>query len=318
MGQAVTDPEIQDPHEGTPAVSARRVPGSPTRTELDTSRAIIIFFALGILSSFFTIAAVMFGTVNVAKWRIPTVVARWTSTVEERARASATLARQTAIAVEIQMTEAAVPPAGRTATSRANVLQAEPPADWRLVFSDTFESNENDWPIFSDSNTFTTHRTEIVGGIYRWEARAHRQFVWWVHPDIQQTSDFHMSVEVKKAVGGSAATYGVVFRLNNDSYYRFTISDPAIFAVERYASGHWTAMISRSWSTKIRENDVNLLTVASTGSSFSFFINGQQVGEFEFPDSRLERGFVGLTISLPFRGNRAEFWFDNFELWAPP
>lgn len=310
------DTENQSPPEGAPADFARRVPDLPTGKEFGSSRAVIIFFALGILSSFFSIAAVTFGTVNVANWRIPTVVARWTSTAEERARAAATLARQTAIASEIQMTETAVPPAGQTATSRADALQAEPPADWRLVFSDTFESNENDWPIFVDSNTFTTHRTEITDGKYRWEARAHRNFVWWVHPDIQQTSDFHMSVEVRKISGARFAEYGVVFRVNDGSYYRFAISDPKIFSVERNASGRFTPMISRSWSTEIRENDVNLLTVASTGSYFSFFINGQRVGEFE--ESRLERGFTGLTIGLDLARDQAVFEFDNFEIWVPP
>lgn len=280
-------------------------------------RVSMLVLTLGLLFSCAAFGVGILGTVNVARRSIPTIVAQWATAAEGLDRA-ANLARQTDEAIATELTEAARPPQIRTETSSAALSQAEPPGDWRLVLSDSFEFNENDWPIFSDSNRFTSHKTQILDGNYRWEARAHQDFVWYVYPSSLQTDDFLTSVEVRKAEGSSGASYGLVFRVNDNSFYRFAISGLQIVSVERHASGRLAQIISRRVSTEIRENDVNLLAIASSGSSFSLFINGEQVGEFEFGNNRLESGFVGLTIGLQTVGESAVIEFDNFELWAPP
>lgn len=122
--------EDQNSIDGEFPDSTRRVPDPACRPEKDSSRAVILFFALGILCSFSTIGIGIFGTANVADWRFPTVAARWTARAEERHRAVATLARQTDIAAETKLTETAVPPADRAATSKPAALQAELPANW--------------------------------------------------------------------------------------------------------------------------------------------------------------------------------------------
>ena len=79
--------------------------------------------------------------------------------------------------------------------------------------------------------------TQITDGKLRWETRAHQDFVSWVYPGSQQTSDFRMSLEGRKISGAPGGEYVVAFRLENDSYYRFVISDLQIFTVEKYSAG---------------------------------------------------------------------------------
>jgi hypothetical protein len=137
-----------------------------------------------------------------------------------------------------------------------------------------------------------------------------------VYPGSQQISDFHFSVQVRRISGNLDGDYGVVFRLKDGSYYRYVISDSGHFSVEKFSSDRWKQLIPMKWSAEIRPYEVNLLTVASSGPYFSFFINGQRVGEVA--DTQLESGFVGLTIGLGQAGHQAVFEFDNVEIWAPP
>jgi hypothetical protein len=286
-----------------------------TQSTNGTYRATLIFFVAGLLCSISAIGIGIFGTTNVAEWAIPTLEARWTARAEERSRVTATAVRQTVVAVQRESTETARPSTDRTATSTAIPMGIDPPADWRLVFSETFPPNTTRWPLFDERDYYTTHKTEVSEGVYRWETLAHRDFVWWAYPDSPQLSDFHLSVEARRLSGTLTGEFGVVMRIQDGDYYRFAISDVQTYSIERYSSDRWRTFSSSRLSTEIKPQEFNRLTVASSGSHFYFFINGQLVDEIE--DDELGQGYIGLTIGLREAGDEAVFEFDNFSIYAP-
>ena len=114
--------------DGKLADSAGRFQDTARPSRNGTARELILFFALGVSLILFTIGISVFGTANVADWAFPTVEARSTSSAEERARAAATLAKQTDIAAAIELTETAVSSTDGSATSRSAAEQDQPPS----------------------------------------------------------------------------------------------------------------------------------------------------------------------------------------------
>lgn len=265
-----------------------------------TGRGVILIFALGLLCSLSAVAIGLFGALNLTGTAISTAAVRRTSTEEARAQRRATQAVQLA---EARLTQTAV------------ASRAEPLPGWRLFLSEDFASNTRDWPVFSESNEYASITAEMADGVYRWNADAHRDFVWWAYPDSDETSDFLVRVRGRRVSGTMSGEYGVVFRLSDEAYYRFTVNDLGSFAVERHDSSGWSTMIPKTTSPEIHRGEFNLLTVSGSGDSFAFFINDQLVGHAQ--DARLAEGHIGITIGQGEAGDVAVFEFDDFEIWAP-
>lgn len=310
----MTNRESRTENTDTPreAEDSTREPAS--NAAKGSSRAVVVFLLVGLLCSLTAIGIGVFGTVNVGSWAFSTVEARWTAQAEERAASTATAARGAQIATEVRATETAQAAAEQSATGTARAARAERPSDWRRVFIDSFTADQHSWPLYDEVDVYTTHKSEIVDGVYRWEALAHRGFVWWIWGS-QPVSDFYLSVEVRRVSGTRTGSSGLVFRLNNRSYYAFVINDSQRFAVMKSTQGRLEDVISWKESDAIQPDGTDVLTVVATGSNFSFFINGQWVAEIE--DVDYEQGRTGLTIGLDRAGEEAVFEFDNFEVWTP-
>ncbi|MEE9288357.1 MAG: hypothetical protein V3U69_02080 [Bacteroidota bacterium] len=186
----------------------------------------------------------------------------------------------------------------------------------KLVLSDSFNANENDWFTGEDSDEYATTNQLVANGKYRWEITAHRDVYAHEVPTVRSVSDFDLTVEAQRISGSENAAYGVVFRLvSDDTFYDFTISDTQTFSFALKEDGEWTTLIDWTSSSAIRPGEVNRLMVTAQGSHFVFSINGQIVGEAD--NGRLQSGTVGLAVDLVDAGDEAVFEFDNLELRAP-
>jgi len=93
---------------------------------------------------------------------------------------------------------------GSTATAQAvQAISTNSINLWPVLFSDTFDSNKNDWIIGDDDDDFATLTREIKDGKYVWDVNSKQSVIAWVPADTKPVSDFHLTVEVKKISGST-------------------------------------------------------------------------------------------------------------------
>ncbi len=211
-------------------------------------------------------------------------------------------------------TPAATRPAANAPTAEARTATAR--AGWPIVLSDKFDAQTNDWETGETADRFTTGSLKITGGKYRFDLKANDGFIWWSRSlDNTSTTDFYAAVDAQQIVGPASADYGLVFRWQRGNYYYFEINESGQFALSLYYFEKWETLVSWTSASAIRPGEVNRLAVGAEGSHFSFYVNGESVGEAD--DSRLPGGTVGVAVELSQAGDQAVFQFDNFEWRAP-
>ena len=174
---------------------------------------------------------------------------------------------------------------------------------------------KNGWSVGHHSNERLEGLRTIGNGKYRWEVAAREDFIWSSTVKIKNLSDFYLAVDIQHISGPmTSASYGVVFRVDDDDYYLFEIAGGNFCTASLQIGDEWITLIDWTHMNIIKTREVNRLAVVANGSHFLFFINDQYVGEVE--DSRLATGRVGLSTGL-WEGDEAVFEFDNFELRAP-
>jgi hypothetical protein len=211
-------------------------------------------------------------------------------------------------------TPAATRPAANAPTAEARTAIAR--ASWPIVLSDKFDAQTNDWETGETDDRFTTGSLTITGGKYRFDLKANDGFIWWSRSlDNTSTTDFYAAVDAQQIVGPTSADYGLVFRWQRGNYYYFEINESGQFSLSLYYFEKWETLVSWTSASAIRPGEVNRLAVGAEGSHFTFYVNGESVGEAD--DSRLPGGTVGVAVELSQAGDQAVFQFDNFEWRAP-
>lgn len=245
-----------------------------------------------------------------------------TATAQAQAaeQAAATATAQARAAEQTAATETAQAQATKQAaaasTATASVQHpSEAPSHWPIVFSDSFSTSENGWPMGDYDYDQVTLKILITNGQYRVEAIAHKKFTLWATHPMDFIPDFHLTADARQVSGPRMRAFGLVFRLTDgDNYGFFGISDDQQFLVRIKHQGEWTHPVDWTETTAIRPGEMNRLKVVAEGSRYLLFINDQKVGEVV--DDLLSSGKAGFGLELDV-GETAVFEFDNFELRAP-
>jgi len=212
----------------------------------------------------------------------------------------------TATAEILQVTESAIA-FQATATDAAG--------NWRVVLTDTFDSNKNKWLNESADDEFAKVDYQVTDGKYTWDAAAHQSFIGWVRANTKAVGDFYLSVEVRQVSGPATADYGIVFRENDDGqFYYFGINDRGQYVLYEYY-GDWITLINLTRTDLIHKGELNRITMIAEGPQFTFFINDQYLTSIT--DEHIAKGRVALAIEMAKENDQAVFEFDNFELRTP-
>jgi hypothetical protein len=248
-----------------------------------------------------------------------TAQAQTTSTAQAVAAASTVQAQATAkadaAATAAVQAQATVLPA--TATMQACIHDTElAPADWVVVFCDTFSTNENDWYTGEYDGDLISGEKLLAGGKYRWDATVNGDAIWWSIPDVALDEDFYATVEIRRVSGVESGQYGLVFRkIDKENYAIFKIRDSSSFKFSLRHEGEWNTVIDWTETSAVLPSQVNRVTVIAQGAHYTFYVNDQYVGDAE--DDRLNQGKAGMMIELVDAGDAAIFEFDNLEIRAP-
>jgi len=224
------------------------------------------------------------------------------------------LALMTLLLVLMVLLSERVPARGAPNLSDGSSITPHP--DWDIIFQDSFDDNEYDWPVGVSDDQWVRNSWQFKNGVYRWEAEAMEYVYWYVRPNHGPLDDFYLGIDVRKVSGAEDAIYGIVYRIeDNNNLYFLQIYDPGQFALWRKVRGEWFALIKWRQTGTIRSGQVNRIEVMAEGPEFSIAINGQKVGTAS--DDRLEVGGIGIAIQLLEEGDRAVFEFDNLVIRAP-
>lgn len=204
--------------------------------------------------------------------------------------------------------------ATETATARQALVE-NAANNWDVILTDMFDSNENNWLVESSDDEYSLTNYEIVGGKYKWDATAHQSFIGWVRADLENLTDFYISVEVRQLEGPDTADYGIIFREDdNSNFYYFGITNQGQYILYVFFDD-WERLIDWTQTDLIRPDEANRITVVGEGPHFTFFINDHYLTEFT--DSRISQGSTALAIEMENENDHGVFEFDNFELHKP-
>lgn len=187
--------------------------------------------------------------------------------------------------------------------------------NWKVIQSDTFDSNTNNWLVDSVDDEYSLTTYEILDGKYRWDVTAHKSVIGWVKADWKALADFYLSVDIQQTEGPNTTDYGLIFREDdNSNFYYFGIDEHGQYAVFLYFE-EWHTLRDWTKTELIRPGKFNRLMVIGEGPHFIFFINGQYLAEIT--DDTIASGSTALAIEMVAENDHAVFEFDNFDLRAP-
>lgn len=202
-----------------------------------------------------------------------------------------------------------------TATAQA-VL---PPPGWSLTIDEQFVSSKGHWGIGSFESEFGTAKLSIENGLYQWQAEANSRdgSGWWEFPVFDhRLDDFYASVDCRQIDGDIAgANYGLVFRfLNDDNYFYFFVADDQLMRIGLRREGMWSDTLPWKHTELVRPGEVNRIAILAEGTRYKFYINSTLA--YVLDDDQFSGGRVGLIVELMDK-NKAEFQFDNLQLYEP-
>jgi len=184
-----------------------------------------------------------------------------------------------------------------------------------VLYQDEFEADTGNWSLESDLEASANY----TNGQLQLHITA-PNLVTWVELQERQFDDFVLEVDASQIGGSSDNSYGVIFRVQDPSaYYIFEISGDAYYAFKRLdkvEGGRWV-WLTEDWleSAAIRPGiATNRIKIIASGSSFVFYVNGQQVAQAE--DSTYSSGAIGLDAGS-FHQADVQIAFDNLIIRKP-
>jgi hypothetical protein len=230
------------------------------------------------------------------------------------ARAQRAISQATNIALQLRETTL-LDEKQATATAQDRLDRLAQLSTWPVVVSDTFDDNANEWIVGEQTGEFADASFIIANGVYHWAAKALQGFVWWHHPTIPRVTDFYLAVDSRQINGPASSYVGLVLRLDeSDNYYLFSLNNTGEYSFDEYYNAQWLSLIRWTTSPAIQVDGTNHLEVVAEAARFSFFVNGQWVGDYE--DPAIPSGYSGLLVGMDEVGESAAWEFDNFELRA--
>lgn len=161
----------------------------------------------------------------------------------------------------------------------------------------------------------------VENGVFRLHVKAESGIFW--STGGEDFGDGTYEVDATQVEGTLDNGYGMMLRVNNDtdSFYLFEVSGDGFVWIGACVDGcetEVTPLVEDGWfqSDAVNQglNNTNHLRVDATGGNFTFFVNGQQVGQAT--DTRFATGDIGLLVeTLGTAGVVVNF--DNFKMTPP-
>jgi hypothetical protein len=134
-------------------------------------------------------------------------------------------------------------------------------------------------------------------------------------------SDMSVEVDARLAAGPANGVFGIICRAEANEgtaskAYVFAIRSDGVYAIlKRTSPTFWDAIISGKKSGAIKTgSNTNRLRADCSGSSLTFYVNGEKV--LETTDGDFKSGQVGVVVTTQPKSEAMDVRFDNFVVRA--
>jgi tetratricopeptide (TPR) repeat protein len=187
-------------------------------------------------------------------------------------------------------------------------------AEYRLI-ADFNKPNKSLFEIKSE----TFHNAYLSNGSFAFELKKSNYIGWTEIPNIEFSS-YVTEAKIRLDSMGGYSSAGIIFRLNEDSYYLALVSNKGYFRIDLVKDNAPKALIAWSEISDFDGTNIHLKIIAY-GDCFIFIINGKWVGEAV--DDSVSAGRLGFVLAsyetaAKDKSNQAETetvckaWLDYF------
>lgn len=143
------------------------------------------------------------------------------------------------------------------------------------VFSDEFESNENNW---SNNN----EGVEIVNGKLKIEASANNMKLLKAI-DINENKDFEIETSIRFVSGSDKKAFGLIWGRNDESNKHFSLiyNNEGFVAINKY-TGAYIPLVEPTNCKDLKSNENNKITIRKSDDLLYFFVNEQLLTNLPF------------------------------------
>ena len=209
-----------------------------------------------------------------------------------------------------------------TAQSQATLQAMSGLTGWPATFYDGFDSNANKWFTHSGGNENWNDLTmDIEDGVYHMRLDSNGTYAGYIvdmdNPAVNaQTGErFSISARMRQLDGSDSASYGLMFRYNNDGdCYIFIVRNNGSFALLVRRDDKFTWLTGKDFTSAIRPGEWNDLAVVGDGKKFQMYINDTLVASTT--NDWFTSGTSGLFVEVG-SDSIGEFETDNFLITAP-
>jgi hypothetical protein len=185
-----------------------------------------------------------------------------------------------------------------------------------ILFQDDFSTAANGWNVArTDYGEFS-----YADGEYRILLNRPDFNTYSILPK-QRFDNVSVEVDVRLAAGPLNGVFGILCRAEADKNvaskaYVFAIRGDGVCAIlKRTSATFWDAIAMANGSKAIkRGNSANHLRADCSGTTLTFFINGEKV--LDKSDPAFSGGFVGFAVTTQPKSEPIDVRFDNFVVRA--
>jgi S1-C subfamily serine protease len=166
-------------------------------------------------------------------------------------------------------------------------------SDCKLVFTEKFTDNSNQWPLINDEQKGIA---EIMpGGGLHIKTNKKIDFGQWIKMDVNQTEDFSIESAIDFKGGSSDAFYGIIYGLKDwDNYHFFCVNAAGYYNLGVRYEGLNAVFSGNLYSNNIlKGKQSNKLKIKKVGRKIFFSVNGEIIDNTNYKSIVGKRaGFV--------------------------
>jgi hypothetical protein len=214
----------------------------------------------------------------------------------------------------------------QTAVAFSQILEtATAQAGWKPKLYDTFGHNVFGWCNMRSVATYVDgakNRFYFDNGVFHMTYTSGEKYSQlWCAP-YGTYYDFQVSVLAKFISGDPETSYGVAFRVYQQSFKgfsRFIINPANEYRVDtRDSNGNWVVLQDWTKSNDMKpQGEWNKLTVSAIGPELTFFLNDKFQTYLIYRGADAEKGSIGLVVHGEIPGKSIDVLFDNLTIREP-
>ncbi|MBI5034873.1 MAG: hypothetical protein HZB51_30480 [Chloroflexi bacterium] len=204
-----------------------------------------------------------------------------------------------------------------TVTAQQSQALLKTSQTWNKKLDDSFASNSNQWLVGDFAANSLSGTRDIADGKYRWAFKSESNGIAYsIAANSPSISDGALSVDSKAISGAKDISAGLIFRaVDQDNFYVFRITNDKYYVFQFQSKGKLETIGSWFKASAVKSNETNRLTVITQGAHFTFFVNGEYVGQVD--DSRYATGKVGVIVGTTGASADNVIEFSNLEIRTP-